>query len=235
MHTDNPHCGNSKPCRSTCWKTVWSWQAAPFPGCKLSQCTCTSSRLLCRWDTETRVTSSLSAIYPPFVQSPVTPPHTHSHTQRTWCYKVGSLSTTAVRQSILGKPQPRQVTVTRARNCRAARDITRRALLAAPSFPVSALSKSSQLVAVGPEVSNTATRTARSLRVQTERQRNEQGKPSMLSQLHAANFARICIDVHVQVLRDRVVANLAKLLSRWRTTVIQDGAEFCIRSIAWLL
>ena len=53
-------------------------------------------------------------------------------------------------------------------------------------------------------------------------------KTSKLSQLHATNFARICIDVHVQVLRDRVVAKLAKLLSRWRTPVIKDGAEFCI-------
>ena len=26
-------------------------------------------------------------------------------------------------------------------------------------------------------------------------------------------------------------AKLAKLLSKWRTPVIQDGAEFCIRSI----
>ena len=41
-------------------------------------------------------------------------------------------------------------------------------------------------------------------------------------------FDRICIDVHVQVLRDRVVAKLAKLLSRWRIPVIQDGPEFCI-------
>ena len=53
-------------------------------------------------------------------------------------------------------------------------------------------------------------------------------KTSKLSQLHATNFAWICIDVHVQVLRDRVVAKLAKRLSRWRTPVIQDGAEFCI-------
>ena len=50
----------------------------------------------------------------------------------------------------------------------------------------------------------------------------------MLSQLHAANFGRIFIDVQVQVLRDRAVAKLVKLLSRWRTTVIQDSAEFCI-------
>ena len=54
-------------------------------------------------------------------------------------------------------------------------------------------------------------------------------KTFKLSQLRATNFARICIDVHVQVLQDRVVAKLAKLLSRWRTSVIQDGAEFCIR------
>ena len=53
-------------------------------------------------------------------------------------------------------------------------------------------------------------------------------KTSKLSQLHATNFAWICVDVHVQVLRDRVVAKLAKRLSRWRTPVIQDGAEFCI-------
>ena len=50
-------------------------------------------------------------------------------------------------------------------------------------------------------------------------------KTSKLSQLHATNFARICINVHAQVLRDRVVA---KLLSKWRTPVIQYGAEFCI-------
>ena len=57
-------------------------------------------------------------------------------------------------------------------------------------------------------------------------------KTSKLSQLHATNFARICIEVHVQVLRDRAVAKLAKRLSRWRTPVIQDGAEFCIWWIA---
>ena len=56
-------------------------------------------------------------------------------------------------------------------------------------------------------------------------------KTSKLSQLHATNFARICIDVHVQVLRNRAVAKLAKLLSRWRAPVSQDGAEFCTRSI----
>ena len=55
-------------------------------------------------------------------------------------------------------------------------------------------------------------------------------KTFKLSQIRATNFAGICFDVHVQVLCDRVVAKLAKLLSRWRAPVIQDGAEFCIRS-----
>ena len=55
-------------------------------------------------------------------------------------------------------------------------------------------------------------------------------KTSKLSQLYDTNFARICNDVHVQVLRDRSVAKPAKLPSRWRATLIQYGAEFCIRS-----
>ena len=108
--------------------------------------------------------------------------------------------------------------------------------MGAPSFPASALTHPHMFVAIGPEVSNATTRTATSLRNQTERhvycEMNKE--TSKLSQLHTTNFARICIDVHVQGLRDRVVAKLAlaKLLSRWRTPVIQDGAEFCIRFIA---
>ena len=46
----------------------------------------------------------------------------------------------------------------------------------APSFPASALTHAHMFVAIGPEVSNATTRTATSLRIQTERRRNEQGK-----------------------------------------------------------
>ena len=51
-------------------------------------------------------------------------------------------------------------------------------------------------------------------------------KTSQISKLHATNFAWICIDVQVQVLCDRVVAKLAKLLSRWRTRQYKMALTF---------
>ena len=64
-------------------------------------------------------------------------------------------------------------------------------------------------------------------RATAKRTRNVQARTTSRYKL-----CSICIDVHVQVLHDRVVAKLAKLLSRWPIMVIQDGAEFCIRSIS---
>ena len=87
---------------------------------------------------------------------------------------VPRLEGSAVRQSNLGKPQPRQST--RPRRRRVARDMRWRALRPLlPSWPQHK-PHSYMFVAIGREVSNATTRTATSLRIQTEQQRNEQGK-----------------------------------------------------------
>ena len=88
---------------------------------------------------------------------------------------VPRLEGSAVRQSNLGKPQPRQVRA-RARRRRAARDMRGRALR--PLLPSRPQRKpqSRMFVAIRREVFNATTCTATSLQFQTERQRNEQGK-----------------------------------------------------------
>ena len=131
-----------------------------------------------------------------------------------------------MRQSNLGKPQPRQVRELVVVVCGTRHEVE--GPQAAPSFPASAQT-------TVPHVRSHRTRSIQryhphcnELAIPDRTTAKRTRKTSNLSQLDATNFAWICIDVHVQVLRDRVVAKLAKLLSKWRTPVIQEGAEFCL-------
>ena len=61
--------------------------------------------------------------------------------------------------------------------------------------------------------------------------KNKESRRPKLSQLHATIFSRICIDLYWCACTSASRSScheIAKLLSRWRITVIQDGAEFCI-------
>ena len=127
---------------------------------------------------------------------------------------VPRLEGSAVRQSNLGKPQPRQVQGSSS-SCSTRHEVE--GPQAAPSFPASAQT-------TVPHVRSHRTRSIQryhphcnELAIPDRATAKRTRKTSKLSQLHATNFARICIEVHVQVLRDRVVAKLAKRLSRWRT------------------
>ena len=104
-----------------------------------------------------------------------------------------------------------------------ATDVEPRGPLAAPSFRAPTLTTFLQFVAIGPEIFNT---TYPHSNEQLQKTNKETYK---LSQLHAANFVRICIDVHEHAFCDRVVAKLKKLLAKRRSRVMQCCAEFCIR------
>ena len=77
--------------------------------------------------------------------------------------------------------------------------------LTAPSFRASTLTASPQFIAIGPEVCNTTTRTATSLRIQAERQgKNKEHRP-ISRNFTATNFAWVCVVVHVHEVCKRVV------------------------------
>ena len=77
--------------------------------------------------------------------------------------------------------------------------------LTAPSFRASTPTAPPQFIAIAPEVCNTTTRTATSLRIQAERQgKNKEHRP-ISHNFTATTFAWICVVVHVHVVCKRVV------------------------------
>ena len=129
-----------------------------------------------------------------------------------WCSKAGRLSSEAV--------QPWEAptaTSARARRRRVASDMSWRERVTGGGGPIGPPSFPASAQTLFPHVRSHWTRTIQryhphcnELTIPNRATAKRARKTSKLSQLHATNFARICIDVHVQVLRDRVVAKLAK-------------------------